>query len=125
MSTQTVQISTSLQQRVFAQLQGNYPNEGGGFLLGARTVDQVTLTEIRPVVNTFASDEQFHRYAMTPSAWAKLEDEADAAGLIVVTMVEVSLFGLLSGEPETVAVLVTVPATVPITLSVTWALAPG
>ncbi len=84
MNIQTVQISSSLQQRVFAQLQGNYPNEGGGFLLGARTADQVTLTEIRPVVNTFASEEQFHRYAMTPSDWARLEDEADTAGLIIV-----------------------------------------
>ena len=84
MSIQTVQISKSLQQRIFAQLQGNHPNEGGGFLLGARTADQVTLTDIRPVVNTFASEEQYHRYAMTPTDWAKLEDEADAAGLIVV-----------------------------------------
>jgi len=84
MSIQTVQITTILQQRVFTQLQGNYPNEGGGFLLGARTADQVTLTDIRPVVNTFASEEQYHRYAMTPADWARLEDEADAAGLIVV-----------------------------------------
>lgn len=77
-------ISAALQQQIFAQLQQNYPNEGGGFLLGTRTSDSVTLTEIRPVVNTFASEEQYHRYAMTPTDWARLEDEADAAGLIVV-----------------------------------------
>lgn len=81
-----VQISSQLQQRIFAQLQTNYPNEGGGFLLGTRdeTQGQIILKEVRPVTNTFASEEQFHRYAMTPSDWARMEDEADAAGLTLV-----------------------------------------
>ena len=81
-----VQISRSLQQRIFAQLQGNYPNEGGGFLLGTRdeAKGQITLIDARPVTNTFASEEQFHRYAMTPVDWARMEDEADAAGLTLV-----------------------------------------
>jgi len=78
-----VQISAVLQQQIFTQLQGNYPNEGGGFLLGSRN-EAVHLQESRPVVNTFESEEQYHRYAMTPIDWARLEDEADAAGLTVV-----------------------------------------
>ncbi|MHB8627720.1 MAG: M67 family metallopeptidase [Aggregatilineales bacterium] len=81
-----VQISAQLQQRIFAQLQTNYPNEGGGFLLGTRDEvhGQLTLIDARPVTNTFASEEQFHRYAMTPVDWARMEDEADAAGLTLV-----------------------------------------
>ena len=81
-----VQISSQLQQRIFAQLQTNYPNEGGGFLLGTRdeTHGLIALKEARQVTNTFASEEQFHRYAMTPSDWAHMEDEADAAGLTLV-----------------------------------------
>src|SRR5579859_4239052 len=80
----SVQISSGLQQRIFDQLQAGYPNENGGFLLGQRNGDKLTLTEARPVTNVFASEEQYHRYAMTPGDWAKLEDEADAAGLVVV-----------------------------------------
>ncbi len=36
------------------------------------------------VANQFESEEQYHRYAMTPLDWAKLEDEADARGLTLV-----------------------------------------
>ena len=78
-----VLIDAALQQQIFAQLQGNYPNEGGGFLLGSRG-EATHLHESRPVANTFSSEEQFHRYAMTPLDWAKLEDETDAASLVLV-----------------------------------------
>jgi proteasome lid subunit RPN8/RPN11 len=77
-------IVRELQLHIFEQLQQSYPNEGGGFLLGDSEADQVTIREVRPVVNVFAEEEQFHRYAMTPTDWAKLEDEADAKGLTIV-----------------------------------------
>ena len=82
-SVTSVVIDAALQQQIFAQLQTNYPNEGGGFLLGSRNA-AIRLRESRPVLNTFSSEEQYHRYAMTPLDWAKLEDEADAAGLTIV-----------------------------------------
>jgi proteasome lid subunit RPN8/RPN11 len=81
----TVQLSPELRDRIFAQLQQTYPNEGGGFLLGTLAADgAVTIRDAHPVQNVFASEEQFHRYAMTPLDWARLEDEADAKGLTLV-----------------------------------------
>ncbi|MEP7285455.1 MAG: M67 family metallopeptidase [Chloroflexota bacterium] len=80
----TVTISTALRARIFDQLQHTYPNEGGGFLLGDLQGNDITVRDVRPVENIFESEEQYHRYAMTPTDWAKLEDEADAKGLTVV-----------------------------------------
>jgi proteasome lid subunit RPN8/RPN11 len=81
----TVTISAGLRTRIFDQLQRTYPNEGGGFLLGDLTAqDAVTVRDVRPVENVFESEEQYHRYAMTPTDWMKLEDEADAKGLSLV-----------------------------------------
>jgi proteasome lid subunit RPN8/RPN11 len=80
----TVTISAALQSRIFEQLQRTYPNEGGGFLLGEIREDHTTIRDIHPVENVFASEEQYHRYAMTPTDWMRLEDEADAKGLSLV-----------------------------------------
>ena len=77
-------VTRTLRDQIFEQLQQNYPNEGGGFLLGNNTATQTALQSVRPVQNTFATEEQFHRYAMQPLDWAKLEDEADAQGLTLV-----------------------------------------
>ncbi len=79
-----IALSRDLRTRIFDQLQQIYPNEGGGFLLGSAANDTVTIREVRPVTNVFQEEEQYHRYAMTPSDWAKLEDEADAKGLTIV-----------------------------------------
>ena len=84
MSTDQVAISEALRKRIFEQLQKSYPNEGGGFLLGELQGESITVRDVRPVENVFASEEQYHRYAMTPKDWAKLEDEADAKGLTLV-----------------------------------------
>lgn len=80
----TVAISPTLRARIFEQLQHSYPNEGGGFLLGEQQGGVATVQDIRPVENVFESEEQYHRYAMTPADWMKLEDEADAKGLTLV-----------------------------------------
>jgi len=83
-TTKEVHLSADLQGRIFTQLQTTYPNEGGGFLLGVRRDNLVTIREIRPITNVYETEEQFHRYAMTPTDWMKLEDEADAQGLTLV-----------------------------------------
>jgi proteasome lid subunit RPN8/RPN11 len=84
----TVALSSDLRGRIFEQLQRTYPNEGGGFLLGELPHQQqdgiVVVRDVRPVENVFESEEQYHRYAMTPTDWMKLEDEADARGLTLV-----------------------------------------
>jgi proteasome lid subunit RPN8/RPN11 len=69
---------------MFAHLKQAYPNEGGGFLLGSIEGETATVREIRPVANVAQDEEQYHRYAMTPADWIRLEDEADAKGLALV-----------------------------------------
>jgi thiosulfate/3-mercaptopyruvate sulfurtransferase len=44
----------------------------------------VTIRDTQAITNVFATEEQFHRYAMTPADWMRLEDEADAKGLTLV-----------------------------------------
>jgi proteasome lid subunit RPN8/RPN11 len=79
-----VVLKNGLQQQIFGQMVASYPNEGGGFLLGALAGETVQIEDVVQVTNTFAAEEQYHRYAMTPQDWAKLEDEADARGLTLV-----------------------------------------
>src|SRR5690348_7299909 len=77
-------LSSTLQQQIFEQMQAGYPNEVGGFLLGVFAKDSVTVREIIQIENVFEKEEQFHRYAMTPLDWARLEDQADERGLTLV-----------------------------------------
>ncbi len=77
-------LSAALQQQIFSEMEAAYPNEGGGFLLGNADADSIEIIGTVHVANQFESEEQYHRYAMTPADWAKLEDEADARGLTLV-----------------------------------------
>ena len=79
-----VLLSQELQSRIFRHLESTYPNEGGGFLLGAASGNDVRIADTIQIDNVWAAEEQFHRYAMTPQDWARLEDEADARGLTLV-----------------------------------------
>lgn len=78
-------LPRALQARIHDQLRAAYPNEGGGFLLGHNDGNGlVAVADVRPVENVFASEEQYHRYAMTPADWVRMEDEAEALGLQLV-----------------------------------------
>lgn len=77
-------LSSSLQKQIFRQMEAGYPNEVGGFLLGSSVNGTTTVQEIIQIENVFAKEEQFHRYAMTPKDWARLEDQADERGLTLV-----------------------------------------
>src|SRR5664279_4950961 len=79
-----VVLIAELQQKIFRHLEAAYPNEGGGFLLGSLGTDSVRIVDIVPVENIFERAEQYHRYAMTPLDWARLEDQADERGLTLV-----------------------------------------
>jgi proteasome lid subunit RPN8/RPN11 len=92
----SVNLNHSLQQHIFRHLEATYPNEGGGFLLGASNNGDVQITETIEITNVFAAEEQYHRYAMTPQDWARLEDEADTRGL--------SLVGYYHSHPDSPAV---------------------
>lgn len=77
-------LPDSLRTQIHAQLRDDYPNEGSGFLLGVRAQDCIEIVEAIPTENVFEAAEQYHRYAMTPQDWVRLEDEADARGLVLV-----------------------------------------
>lgn len=91
-----VNLGATLQREIFVQMEATYPNEGGGFLLGRVQDGFVTVHEIVQVENTFAEEEQYHRYAMRPQDWMRLEDEADERGL--------SLIGYYHSHPDSPAV---------------------
>jgi len=80
----TVHLPPALQQDIFGQMEATYPNEGGGFLLGEIKDGITRIIGVIGVENVFETEEQYHRYAMTPQNWAKMEDEADARGLVLV-----------------------------------------
>lgn len=79
-----VKLNVALQQSIFKQMEATFPNEGGGFLLGTKQGDETLLQDVIQVENTFESEEQYHRYAMTPQNWMKMEDEADARNFTLV-----------------------------------------
>ena len=91
-----VSLSINLQREIFDQMEASYPNEGGGFLLGQAQDGAITIQDIMQVENTFAEEEQYHRYAMTPQDWMRLEDEADERGL--------SLVGYYHSHPDSPAI---------------------
>lgn len=80
----TITLSNSLQQRIFRHLESTYPNEGGGFLLGHVSGQDVQIDDTIQIENVFEAEEQYHRYAMTPQDWMRLEDQADERGLTLV-----------------------------------------
>lgn len=79
-----VRITKTLQARIFRHLEATWPNEGGGFLLGEVRGAEARISESIAVANVFAAEEQHHRYAMRPQDWMRLEDEADARGLVLL-----------------------------------------
>ncbi len=77
-----VYLDEATRQRICQLLEGGYPNEAGGFLLGEGSFSgQILVKEAIPVANQFAVAEQHHRYAMSAQDWLHYEDEADARGL--------------------------------------------
>ncbi|MDE0608820.1 MAG: M67 family metallopeptidase [Anaerolineaceae bacterium] len=91
-----VRITQELQARIFHHLEQTWPNEGGGFLLGEVAQDAATVCECIAVENVFDAAEQYHRYAMTPQDWMRLEDEADQRGL--------DLLGYYHSHPDSPAI---------------------
>jgi proteasome lid subunit RPN8/RPN11 len=91
-----VYLSKALQQQIFDQMVAGYPNESGGFLLGTGSPDAATIQDVVSITNVFAAEEQYHRYAMTPQDWMRLEDYADERGL--------TLLGYFHSHPDSPAV---------------------
>lgn len=79
-----IKISQALQQQIFEQMECTFPNEGGGFLFGSIQGEDTVIEDVIQIENVFETEEQYHRYAMTPQNWANMEDTADERGLLLV-----------------------------------------
>jgi len=91
-----VVVTPSLQQRIFEEMVASYPNEGGGFLFGVLEDGAVRVADVTRVENIYPTEEQYHRYAMTPQDWVRLEDQAEASGY--------SLVGYYHSHPDSPAI---------------------
>jgi len=91
-----ISLAKMLQNQIFKQMETTYPNEGGGFLLGRADESGTVIQDVIQIENVFESEEQYHRYAMTPQNWIKMEDEAEERGL--------SLIGYYHSHPDHPAV---------------------
>ena len=91
-----VVVPSSLQQRILEEMVASYPNEGGGFLFGIVEDGAVRIADVTRVENTYPTEEQYHRYAMTPQDWVRLEDQAEASGF--------SLVGYYHSHPDSPAI---------------------
>ncbi|MDZ4770309.1 MAG: M67 family metallopeptidase [Chloroflexota bacterium] len=91
-----IALQKPLHQRILAQLEAAHPDEAGGFLLGTAAGDAVSIVDVVPIENIFTPEERYHRYAMTPQDWMRLEDQADARGL--------SLVGYYHSHPDSPAI---------------------
>lgn len=89
-------IPTDLHQQVRDYLEGTFPNEGGGFLIGEFDGTNRAVTELRFVENVFETEEQYHRYLMQDGAFQQAEDDADDRGL--------SLIGYFHSHPDSPAI---------------------
>lgn len=85
-----------LHQQIVTHLEATYPNEGGGFLVGYIEGEQRHVNDVHPVDNSFAAEEQFHRYLAESGAYQQIEDDADARGL--------ALLGYYHSHPDVAAI---------------------
>jgi proteasome lid subunit RPN8/RPN11 len=77
-------ISSTLHTALRRHLEGTFPNEGGGFLIGQRSGERYTVVETRFVENTFETEEQYHRYLIEKGEYQQAEDYADERGLLLM-----------------------------------------
>ncbi|HEX4794563.1 MAG TPA: M67 family metallopeptidase [Humisphaera sp.] len=89
-------ISAELHRQIEAEGVAAYPNECCGMLLGRDIADHGAKRRIldRLVAgsNTFAADEQYHRFSIDPLQQMKVEREAEKKGL--------SLLGYYHSHPD-------------------------
>ncbi|MBZ0307965.1 MAG: hypothetical protein K8I82_17995, partial [Anaerolineae bacterium] len=58
----TVVIPDKIHTQIQRYLEGVFPNEGGGFLIGRLENGNRVITDIQFEENTFETEEQYHRY---------------------------------------------------------------
>jgi proteasome lid subunit RPN8/RPN11 len=77
-------ITASALQTIHAHGEASYPNEGVGLLLGTVAEGGSIATAAMGLANTWAAEEQFHRYQVTGEDMLAAEKEAARQGLDIL-----------------------------------------
>ena len=77
-------LPKSLARQIEQEGVASFPNECCGILYGHDERDRRVVTRIEPVVNEFESDEQYHRFLITPATLMKAEKTAAKNGELVL-----------------------------------------
>jgi len=92
----SVEITPEQDQAIRQHSETGFPNEICGVLLGREQDGHKTVAELLPIVNQFESDEQYHRFLITPTDMLRAERLARSQGVSVV--------GFYHSHPEAEAI---------------------
>jgi proteasome lid subunit RPN8/RPN11 len=79
----TLRIPAPVMDRMREHLEGGYPNEACGALLGRDAGGDHDVTEFRPMRNT-VEDRPRDRYALDPLEQLRVQKDAEARGLEII-----------------------------------------
>lgn len=79
-----VEIAAELLRRIRAHGETTYPEEGAGFLLGAREGNAYRVVDIVPLPNAREEEARRTRYLISPEDTIRVEEEAERRGLSVI-----------------------------------------
>jgi proteasome lid subunit RPN8/RPN11 len=80
----SVEITAAQDEAIRRHGAAGYPNEICGVLLGREAGGHKTVADLLPIENQFESEEQYHRFLITPGDMLRAEKTARARGLSVV-----------------------------------------
>src|SRR5512143_89540 len=80
----TVRITLETYQQITTHAEAGYPNEICGILLGSDSEGSRTISGALAIENSFAADEQYHRFLITPQDIFRAERLARQKQLDVV-----------------------------------------
>ncbi len=92
----SVEITAEHEGAIRQHGEAGFPNEICGVLLGREHAGHKTVVELLPIENQFESDEQYHRFLITPTDMLRAERLARGKGLSVV--------GFYHSHPEAEAI---------------------
>ena len=78
-------LSKTLLEQITRHVEGTYPNEGGGLLIGHIAADGAkVLAEIKVFDNQREAEEQYHRILITDRMVKEAEEYADGKGALLI-----------------------------------------
>lgn len=81
-----IRISAEIREAMLGQMIERYPLEGCGLILGRWQGDEAQGTRYIPCENRHAGRQE-RRFIIDPDIWQRVEDEADAEHLSIVSIV--------------------------------------